>query len=190
MEQSLSWEATSHSASQISHPLQNLKVHSNLPLVPILCQVNPIYFLTLHFFNIHFSIIPSCERITSSWSLLECHSKSCLEKLKNHESFKCQLLPKVRWSMPYSTDGTSTTQNLVTSSVQSHFDRLCYITFLHIAFTFFTLSFLYINCQGTIRIKTRTAQSKNRYHYLLMHVWFISQYSKWKICIYYLTFRW
>jgi hypothetical protein len=84
MEQSLSCEATSNSASQISHPLWNPKVHPNLPLVPILCQANPIYFLTLHSINIHVSIIASCERIILSWYLLEFHSKSCLEKLQKN----------------------------------------------------------------------------------------------------------
>jgi hypothetical protein len=61
MEQSPSWEADNHSASQIPRLLRNPKVHYRVhnspPLVPVLSQTNPVYTLPLYLPKIHFNII-------------------------------------------------------------------------------------------------------------------------------------
>jgi hypothetical protein len=62
MEQIPSWEANRFSASQeISHILQNLKVHYRihmcLPLVPILSQLDPAHAPASLFVKIHLNII-------------------------------------------------------------------------------------------------------------------------------------
>jgi hypothetical protein len=62
MEQSPSWEANSHSASQglpcLSwNPKVHYSVHSGLPLVPTLSQMNPVHTLTPYFPQIHSNVI-------------------------------------------------------------------------------------------------------------------------------------
>jgi hypothetical protein len=62
MEHSPSSEANSHSANQeIPRPLWNPKVHyrvhNNLPLVPIVRQINPVHILTGYSVKILFNII-------------------------------------------------------------------------------------------------------------------------------------
>jgi len=62
MEQSLSWEANSFSASQeIPHILWNPKVyyhnHKRLPTVPVPHQINPVCACPSHVLKIHFIII-------------------------------------------------------------------------------------------------------------------------------------
>jgi hypothetical protein len=63
MEQSPSWEANGFSPSQeIPHslwsPAVHYRIHSILPLVPILSQLNPVRDFSFHFFKIHFNIVP------------------------------------------------------------------------------------------------------------------------------------
>jgi len=62
MEQSPSWEANSHSASQEMHRiLWNTKVqhhvHNGPPLVPILIEMHPVHYFTPCFPKIHSNII-------------------------------------------------------------------------------------------------------------------------------------
>jgi hypothetical protein len=69
MEQSPSWEANSHPASQeISHLLWNPKFHyrvHNGP--PLLSQINPVHIFPQCFPKIHSNIIPSNSR-SSEWT--------------------------------------------------------------------------------------------------------------------------
>jgi len=75
MEQSRSWEAYSHAASQEipRRHLRNWKVHYRVQkspsLVPILSQMNPVQNFSPHFLTIHSTInFPSTPR-SSEWSL-------------------------------------------------------------------------------------------------------------------------
>jgi len=69
-----SWEANTDSDSQeIPSLLWNLKVHyhahKSSPLVPILCQTNPVHNFSFYFPKIHpIIILPSMPR-SSKWSL-------------------------------------------------------------------------------------------------------------------------
>ena len=74
MQQSLSWEANSSSASQeIPHILHNPKVHYHTqkrPLtLPILSQSNPVHSSPFRFLKIHFNNIFPCMPSSSNWSL-------------------------------------------------------------------------------------------------------------------------
>jgi hypothetical protein len=74
MEQSRSWEANSHSASQeFSCFLWNLKVHCHvrdrLPLIPILSQMNPVHNFSPYFIKIYFNIILPSMPMSSELSL-------------------------------------------------------------------------------------------------------------------------
>jgi hypothetical protein len=70
MQQNSSWEADSHSANQeipgiIRSPTVHYRVHNSPPLVPMLCQMNPIHNFPLYFPNIHSDIICISCRIFS-----------------------------------------------------------------------------------------------------------------------------
>jgi hypothetical protein len=73
MEQSPSWVANSHSASQeITRTLWNPKIHyriqNKLPLIPVLSQMNPVHNFPPYFPKIHYNItIPYTPR-SSYWS--------------------------------------------------------------------------------------------------------------------------
>jgi len=91
MEQSPSWEADSHSASQEIPRLScNLKVHYRVhnspPLVPILSQIHPVHNMPTYFPKIHHNII----------------------------------LPSMPWSSDRSLPSTFPNQNFVRISCLSH----------------------------------------------------------------------
>jgi len=74
MEESPSWEASSHSASQeIPHLLWNLKVHYRLhkspSLVPVLSQMHPLYTFPNYFPKIHSKTIFLFTTRSYAWSL-------------------------------------------------------------------------------------------------------------------------
>jgi hypothetical protein len=74
MQQSPSWEADSHSASQeIPRLLRNLKVHYHVykskPMVSILSQTNPVHNFPTYFHNIYSNIIFPSTPTSSEWSL-------------------------------------------------------------------------------------------------------------------------
>jgi hypothetical protein len=74
VEQSSSWEANSHSASQeIPHLLWNPKVyyrvHNSVPLVLILSQTDPVHKFPPSFPKIHFNIIYTSTPKSPAWSL-------------------------------------------------------------------------------------------------------------------------
>jgi len=74
MEQSLSWQANSRSASQdISRLLLNLKVNCRVykrpPLVSVLSQMNPVHTFLPCFSKIHSNIIFPSIFTSSEWSL-------------------------------------------------------------------------------------------------------------------------
>jgi hypothetical protein len=62
MEQSFSWEANSHSATQIlcllypQNPKVHYSVHKRQPLVPLLIQMHPDHAFPLYLLKIHFDI--------------------------------------------------------------------------------------------------------------------------------------
>jgi hypothetical protein len=74
IKQSPSWQANSHSASQeivfiLWNPNSGYRVHKNLPLVPILGQMNPVHNFSPYFPEIHSKIIPPYMPRSSDWSL-------------------------------------------------------------------------------------------------------------------------
>jgi hypothetical protein len=74
MEQSPTWEANSHAASQeIPRLLWNSKVHCHVhrspSLVPILIQMNPVHILQPYFPTVHSYIILTFTPRSSEWSL-------------------------------------------------------------------------------------------------------------------------
>jgi hypothetical protein len=75
MEQSCSWGANSHSASQeISRPLWKPKVHycvhKSPTLLPILSQLNPVHAFPTCFPNIHPNFILTSTPRSFEWSLI------------------------------------------------------------------------------------------------------------------------
>jgi len=73
MEQSPSWEANSHSASQeISYLLRNPKlhygVHKSPPLDAILTQMHPFHTFPPYIHQIHSNIILASKITSSEWS--------------------------------------------------------------------------------------------------------------------------
>jgi hypothetical protein len=73
-EQSPSWEADSHSASQeisrlLWNPKVHYRVHNSPPLLPILSQLHAVHTFLLYFSNIHFNIIFSYTPRSSKWYL-------------------------------------------------------------------------------------------------------------------------
>ena len=91
----LSLEANNSSATQeIPDSLGNPKVkflciHKNLPLVPILSQMNPYHTLPLYFFLIHFNIITQSAPWISVWPFTVIFSHQSLESISflSHECY-------------------------------------------------------------------------------------------------------
>jgi hypothetical protein len=74
MEQSPSWEANSHSASQeipllLWSPKIHYRVHNSQPLVSIMSQMNPVHNFLPHFPKIHSNIIIASISRSSEWPL-------------------------------------------------------------------------------------------------------------------------
>jgi hypothetical protein len=66
MEQSPSWEANSHSASQeilrlLWNTMVHYRVHQSPPLVRIMSQMNPIHNLRTYFIKIPSGLFPSLQ---------------------------------------------------------------------------------------------------------------------------------
>jgi hypothetical protein len=84
MEQGISWEANSFSASQeIPRILWNPKVHfhshNRPPRVPILSQLNPVRAYLSQFLKVHFDIIPFYAEVFQAVSFPQVSPpKSCM----------------------------------------------------------------------------------------------------------------
>jgi hypothetical protein len=99
MEQSPSWEANIHLASQeIPNLLQNPKVHycnhKSLPTVPIPSQMYPVHTFLPFFLKIHSNIIFPFKLHSSKWSLMFRQKWEKLQAIKiiwltKYEQFKC-----------------------------------------------------------------------------------------------------
>jgi hypothetical protein len=93
MQQSPSWEADSHAASQeiprlLWNPRVHYRVHKYPPLVPILSQRNPVHIFPPYFSKIPHNIVFPSMLWSSEWSLsFRLSDQNCVHN--SHLSYAC-----------------------------------------------------------------------------------------------------